>query len=522
MAIVAGVDFGTLSVRVSIVDSERGILASAISEYPLHRKREDPEFATQSHEDHMRALADATLKAVSAAGISGDQVQSIALDTTGSSVVPVDGNMQPLNEYYLWCDHRAKQEAAEITELAHREKLEAIEWCGGVYSSEWGFSKLLHWLRHNPEKREKFASAFEHCDMVAATLCGITHPSQAKRSVCAMGHKWMWNPALGGLPPESFLAKVDPLLSGVRAKLQGEYATSDKIAGTLSSEWAQKLGLRAGIPIPVGAFDAHWDAIGAGAKEGDVVNVVGTSTCIIAYVPKAQLVPGVCGVVPGSVHPQYTGIEAGLSATGDIFSAIARRANTTVESLSKGLENYHAGQTGLLRMTWDNGDRTVLVNPNLGGMTLGWNLQHTAQDELFAAIEGTAFHTRVILDRMSEHGAPTRRVINGGGIPQNNPVLNQVYANVLGRPVLVPSSKVTGLGSAIFAFMAAGVFSSIDEAQQRVCPSHTTYEPQPEAESAYRELYELYRKVYFEFGSPQSRSGFGQLLPTLMRIARHA
>src|SRR5436305_1978029 len=522
MAIVAGVDFGTLSVRVSIVDSERGILASAISEYPLHRKREDPEFATQSHEDHMRALADATRKAVTAAGISGDQVQSIALDTTGSSVVPVDDQMRPLNEYYLWCDHRAKQEAAEITELAHREKLEAIEWCGGVYSSEWGFSKLLHWLRHNPEKREKLASAFEHCDMVAATLFGIKDPAQAKRSVCAMGHKWMCNPALGGLPPDSFLAKVDPLLSGVRAKLQGEYATSDKIAGTLSSEWAQKLGLRAGIPIQVGAFDAHWDAIGAGAKEGDVVNVVGTSTCIIAYAPKAELVPGVCGVVPGSVHPQFTGIEAGLSATGDIFSAIARRANTTVESLSKGLENYHAGQTGLLRMTWDNGDRTVLVNPNLGGMTLGWNLQHTAQDELFAAVEGTAVHTRVILYRMSEHGAATRPVINGGGIPQNNPVLNQVYANVLGRPVLVPSSKVTGLGSAIFAFMAAGVFSSIDEAQQRVCPSHTIYEPQPEAESAYRELYELYRNVYFEFGSPQSRSGFGHVLPTLMRIARHA
>src|SRR6476469_982195 len=330
MAIVAGVDFGTLSVRVSIVDSERGILAFAISEYPLHRKREDPEFATQSHEDHMRALADATRKAVSAAGISGDQVQSIALDTTGSSVVPVDGDMQPLNEYYLWCDHRAKQEAAEITKLAHERGLEAIEWCGGVYSHEWGFAKLLHWLRHNPEKRERFASAFEHCDMVAATLCGIKKPAQAKRSVCAMGHKWMWNPALGGLPPASFLAKVDPMLRGVRGKLDGEYATSDKIAGTLSSEWAQKLGLRAGIPIPVGAFDAHWDAIGAGCREGDVVNVVGTSTCIIAMAHDAQLVPGVCGVVPGSVHPGYTGIEAGLSATGDIFEAIAQRAQTRV------------------------------------------------------------------------------------------------------------------------------------------------------------------------------------------------
>ncbi len=522
MAIVAGVDFGTLSVRVSIVDSVRGILASAISEYPLHRKREDPDFATQSHEDHMRALADATRKAVTAAGISGDQVESIALDTTGSSVIPVGSNMQPLDDYYLWCDHRAKQEAAEITDLAHKEKVPAIEWCGGIYSSEWGFSKLLHWLRHNPEKRGSFASAFEHCDMVAATLCGIKDPTQAKRSVCAMGHKWLWNPALGGLPPESFLEKVDPLLKGVRAKLDGDYATSDKIAGTLAPEWAQKLGLRAGIPVPVGAFDAHWDAIGAGAKEGDVVNVVGTSTCIIAYAPKAQLIPGVCGVVPGSVHPGFTGIEAGLSATGDIFSAIARRANTSVEELSKGLDKYRAGQTGLLRLTWDNGDRTVLVNANLGGMTIGWNLQHTAQDELFAAIEGTALHTRVILDRMSEYGAPTKRVINGGGIPQSNPVLNQVYANVLDRPVLVPSSKVTGLGSAIFAFMAAGIFSSIDEAQQSVCPSHTIYKPQPETHEVYRELFELYRKLYFEFGSPRTGEAFGNVLPSLIRIARRA
>jgi L-ribulokinase len=516
---VAGVDFGTLSVRVSIVDSERGLLASAVAEYPLHRKREDPDFATQSHEDHMRALAEATHRAVQAAGITGDQIASIALDTTGSSVIPVGQGMVPLDDYYLWCDHRAKLEAALITELARIEKLQAIEWCGGVYSSEWGFAKLLHWLRHNPDKREKFVSAFEHCDMVAATLCGITNPRQVKRSVCAMGHKWMWNPSLGGLPPESFLAKVDPLLVGARDKLEGQYATSDKIAGTLTSEWAEKLGLRAGIPIPVGAFDAHWDAIGAGAKEGDVVNVVGTSTCIIAYASKAQLIPGVCGVVPGSVHPQFTGIEAGLSATGDIFSAIARRANTTVEELSKGLDKYRAGQTGLLRMTWDNGDRTVLVNANLAGMTIGWNLMHTAQDELFAAIEGTAFHTRVILDRMSEYGAPTERVINGGGVPQNNPVLNQVYANVLGRPVLVPSGKVTGLGSAIFAFMAAGTFKAIDEAQNKICPKFTVYEPQPQAQTIYGALYELYRRIYFAFGNPSS-SEFGEVLPKLIQIAR--
>ena len=258
-----------------------------------------------------------------------------------------------------------------------------------------------------------------------------------------MGHKWLWNDSLGGLPPEDFLAGVDPLLAGVRDKLQGDYATSDHIAGHLSPAWAEKLGLEPGIPIPVGAFDAHWDAIGAGCQTDDMVNVVGTSTCIIGITRSPNLVPGVCGVVPGSVHPRRTGIEAGLSAVGDIFSAIAQRAGTTVEELSNGLEHYRAGQTGLLRLTWDNGDRTVLVNPNLRGITLGWNLQTTAQDELFAAIEGTAFHTRVILDRMEEYGVHMKRVINGGGIPQKNEVLNQVYANVLGRPVLVPSGSVT-------------------------------------------------------------------------------
>jgi len=346
MAIVAGVDFGTLSVRVTLVDSEKGVLQSAVCEYPLHRKREDPEHATQSHEDHMRALASATRSALERAGVSGDKVEAIALDTTGSSVIPVDCSMQPLNDYYLWCDHRAKGEAAEITELAHREGLEAIKWCGGVYSSEWGFSKLLHWLRHNPEKREKFASAFEHCDMVAATLCGITDPAKVIRSVCAMGHKWLWNPELGGLPPEDFLVKVDPLLKGVRAKMDGVYATSDHLAGKLCPYWAEKLGLSAGIPVPVGAFDAHWDAIGAGCRIDDMVNVVGTSTCIIGIIREANLVPGVCGVVKGSVHPAFTGIEAGLSATGDIFSAIAQRAGKSISELSKGLEKYRAGQTG--------------------------------------------------------------------------------------------------------------------------------------------------------------------------------
>jgi L-ribulokinase len=520
MALVAGVDFGTLSVRVSIFDSVKGRLGAGAAEYPLLRKKEDPDHATQSHADHMKALALASRKAIAAAGVDGQAVEAIALDTTGSSVIPVGERLEPIDDYYLWCDHRAWKEAAEITAAAHARGLTAIEWCGGTYSSEWGFAKLLHWLRNNPDKRARMVTALEHCDMVAAVLCGITDPAAAPRSVCAMGHKWMWNAALGGLPPEEFLVGIDPLLQGVREKLAGRYETSDQIAGHLTAEWAGKLGLRPGIPVPVGAFDAHWDAIGAGVKLGDVVNVVGTSTCIMAIGEKPQLVPGVCGVVPGSIDPKRTGIEAGLSATGDIFEAIARRAGTTVAALSEGLENYRAGETGLLRLTWDNGDRTVLVNPELSGITLGWRLTHTAQDELFAAIEGTAFHTRVILERMEEYGVPVRRVINGGGIPQRNQVLNQVYANVLGKPVLVPAGDVTSLGSAIFAFLAAGTFRTIEEAQEALCPAYRTVAPQADAAAIYAELYPLYRSLYFSFGEKPSKPvEIGAILPKLRSVA---
>jgi len=273
----------------------------------------------------------------------------------------------------------------------------------------------------------------------------------------------------------------------------------------------------------VGAFDAHWDAIGAGVRLGDVVNVVGTSTCIMAVGEKAALIPGVCGVVEGSIDPARTGIEAGLSATGDIFEAVARRAGTTVAELSRGLENYRAGVTGLLRLTWDNGDRTVLVNAELSGVTLGWRLTHTAQDELFAAIEGTAFHTRVILERMEEHGVPIRRVINGGGVPQKNPVLNQVYANVLGKPILVPKGDVTSLGSAIFAFLAAGAFRSVEEAQAALCPGYNTVEPQAPEAAVYRELYPLFHKLYYSFGQRQSAPvEIGEVLPELRRVAARA
>ena len=520
MALVAGVDFGTLSVRVTIVNDQQGPLGMGSAALLLQRDRRDPDFATQSHCTHMRALAEAMRAALADAGVDGESIAALALDTTGSSVVPVGVNFEPLDDYYLWCDHRAHAEAQEITDVGRAFGIEALEWCGGVYSHEWGFAKLLHWLRHNPTEREHFVTALEHCDMVAAHLTGNLDLTTLRRSVCAMGHKWMWNPAWGGFPSQEFLSAVDPLFDGIRAKLAGVVQPSDKLAGTLCERWAAVLGLPTGIPIPTGAFDAHWDAVGAGARVGDLVNVVGTSTCIITLADTASPVRGVCGVVPDSAAPGHVCIEAGLSAVGDILDAIARRAGTTVGELSRGLEGFRPGQTGLLRMTWDNGDRTVLIRADLGGVTFGWDLGHTAQDELFAAIEGTGFHTRIILDRLADHDVRIDRVINTGGIPQRNHVLNQVYANILGREVIVPDRDPTGFGACIFASVAAGSHATVAESQNAICSPCRHYHPDPGARYTYDELYGLYRSVYFALGGPGDAVLPADLLPTLSRIRR--
>jgi L-ribulokinase len=497
LTVVAGVDFGTESVRVSILHSEKGRLGFGIGSYPVLTRRDDADFAAQRHEDHCRALETAFAAALSAAKVQGGEIKALALDTTGSTMVAVDENLRPLSDYYLWCDHRAWREAAAITAKARERKLAALDWSGGTYSSEWGFAKLLHWLRHHPEKRSSFATALEHCDLMVATLCGITDLAALPRSICAMGHKWMWNESLGGLPSDAFLTAVDPLFAGVRQRLCGTYRTSAAIAGTLSEEWARRLSLKAAIPIPVGALDAHWDAIGAGCQLGDVVNVIGTSTCIMALSETERLIPGVSGIVQGSIHPAKMGIEAGLAAVGSLFDAIARRAHTSIDRLTEEAANYRAGQTGLMRFAWDNGDRSVLADPRLRGISLGWRLNHSAADEFFAAIEGTALHTRIVLERMEEYGVPIDRVIHGGGIPQRNDMLNRVYADVLGKPILVPAKDTTSLGSGIFAFLATGAFASVEEAQEALSPGYRVIEPRNEGVKTYTELFPRFRELYF-------------------------
>jgi L-ribulokinase len=520
MSLVAGVDFGTQSVRFSIFDSERGRLGAGVANYPVLRRAEDANYAAQRHADHLNALVSAATEAVAAAEIDGHDIEALGIDTTGSTIVPVNQRLEPLDDYYLWCDHRGWREAAAITQAARAQQLPALDWCGGTYSSEFGWSKLWHWLQHNPAQRDQFATAVEHCDLITATLCGISAPDQLPRSICAMGHKWLWNESLGGFPPESFFAGLDPALGSARQRMSGRFARSCDIAGTLSTEWANRLGLSAGIPLPVAALDAHWDAIGAGIRLGDIVNVIGTSTCVMAISERATPIPGVFGVVQGSIHPSYAGIEAGLSAAGDLFEAIARRANTKLAALAAAVANYQAGQTGLLRLVWDHGDRTILANPHLSGVTLGWTLASTAADELYAAMEGTAFHTRIIFERLAEHGVPIERVIHTGGIPRRSPMINQMYASVLGLPVLVPVGDTTSLGSAIFAFLAAGTFKTIEEAQDALCPAFAQIDPLSSAKQIYAELFSHFRSLYFALGrenaEPQS---FGNLLTALKRTS---
>lgn len=497
MPIVAGIDFGTRSVRVSIVDDTRGMLGNCAQSYEVILKNDDPDHASQRHADHMDALSNAFQGALAAAKIGGSEIEALALATTASTIVPLGADMLPLDDYYLWCDHRAKKEAAEINDTARRTGWEGIAWAGGSYSAEMGLAKILHWLRNNPEKRGQVAAVAEHGDVAVATLCGITDPDKLPRGACAMGHKWLRNPAHGGLPPREFLRAVDPLLENIADKLQGPCETSDRIAGQLCEKWAKKLGLRAGIPVPFAGVDAHWDTVAAGITPGDVVNIVGTSSCVMALARNSDPIPGIFSMAPGSIIPGFIGIEAGLSAAGDLLDAIARRAGKTVAEMSQAVSHYKAGQSKLIRLAWDNGDRCVLMNPQLRGITLGWTLQSTAEDEFHAALESLAFHTKIILDRFAEHGVPIDRVINGGGIPRKNDTLNQIYANVLNKPVLVAKSDTTGLGAAIFALRAMGKFKTIEDAQKHLCPPQRVFTPEKDAVETYGRLFARFKRLYF-------------------------
>ena len=552
-----GVDYGTNSVRALVVDLRDG-REVGVSVYPYPHGTDgvlldpkDPNLARQSPADYIRGFLKTVREAVRAAAASDgnfrpDLVVGLGVDTTGSTPIPVakDGTPlallpafrdEPAAQAWLWKDHTASREAAEITETARRMGVPYLEWCGGTYSSEWFWAKVLHCLRTAPKVFRAAYSWVELCDFIPAYASGILDPLAMKRSVCAAGHKALYSESWGGLPSDEFLSALDPALADLRGRLYAEAVPSDHIAGFLDKTVAKKVGLPAGIAVAVGAFDCHHGAVGAGIRPGTLVKVVGTSTCDIMVAPKGAAlaaVPGVCGVVMSSVVPGAYALEAGQSAVGDIFKWYVDRlcpaafdGANPYAALEKAAEALRPGESGLLALDWNNGNRTILGNPNLVGLLLGQTLYTTAPEIYRALVEATAFGARAILERVAEHGVPTREIVLCGGLAEKSPMLCQIYADVLGRPVKISRSAQTcALGAAVFGAVAAGFFRDVAQAQKAVTGvSAVSYKPAAKARKTYDRLYALYRRLHDAFGVPGAApAAFGDLMPELIAIRQEA
>lgn len=548
-----GLDYGTNSCRSLLVDIDSGReLGSVVFPYPSGKSGiltdpADPNVARQNPQDYLDGMVEIIAGALAQAkeknpDFDAADVIGIGIDTTGSTVIPVDDAGTPLamkeafrdnlNAYvWLWKDHTAHQEATDITKKASSDRPEYLAKCGGTYSSEWWWSKIWHCLKVDRIVFDAAYSWVEHCDWLPAVLTGNDKPSEIKRSVCAAGHKAIYCDEWGGLPDKEFLSSLDPALADLRDRLYNHAATSSVKAGSLTSEWADRLGLSAGTPVSVGAFDAHHGAVGSGVKTGTLVKILGTSTCDITVVPNSEdlgNVPGVCGVVDGSVLPDHFGIEAGQSAVGDIFlwfvnhlvpdSYGANQDEKFIE-MEQRTRSQKPGETGLIALDWNNGNRTILTDVRLSGMILGQTL-HTEAHEIYRAlIEATAFGALTIINRMEEYGIKIDEVVNTGGLAVKNATLMQIYADVLGRPLRVAASDQTcALGAAIFGAACSGA-ASIAEIQANCCKvQDTEYTPIPENEEVYSELYGIYKRLHDAFGRADWSDSLGHVMKDLIDI----
>lgn len=527
-----GLDFGTNSARALIVDLRSGReVATAVANYAGGRAgilldRRDPSVARQNPADYAasltRCVKAALRQAAKTRGFGPDRIVGMGVDTTASTPIPVDAACTPLAykpalrnnlnaQAWLWKDHTSHAEAQEITELARRERPEYLTLCGGVYSSEWFWSKILHCRRVAPKVFRAAASWVEQCDYIPALLTGCQDVRAIRRSMCGAGHKALFHPR-HGLPAADFLAKLHPDLGRLRAELYEQALTSDQVAGGLSATWARKLGLLPGTPVAVGAIDAHLGAVGAGIKPGTLVKILGTSSCDMVVVPKdgpMPDIPGLCGVADGSIVPGYWGVEAGQPAVGDIFDWWVRHFDGRPDAhqrLMREARRLKPGQSGLLALDWNNGNRSILVDVRLTGLLLGQTLHTTPAEVYRALIEASAMGARVIMERFEEYGVAVREVINCGGIAEKNPLLMQIYADVTGRPMKISRSAQTcALGAAICGAVAAGParggHRTVEAAQKRMCGvKPTVYRPAAAARRCYDELYTLYRNLYDAFG----------------------
>lgn len=542
-----GIDYGTNSVRALVVRTKDGAeLGTAIFQYPSGHQGvlldpKDHHLARQNPADHLlgleKTIKGALAQAKKTKGFDARRVVGLGVDTTGSSPVPVDATNTPLAldkkwsvnlaaHCWLWKDHTSVKEAAEITALAAKIRPNYIAKCGNTYSSEWFWAKILHCKRTAPKVFSAAYSWVELADWIPSVLAGVTDPKAVMRGVCCAGHKALYADEWGGLPDKEFLARLDPALADLRDRLYDVAHDATASAGGLSAAWAKKLGLPPGIPIAIGEMDVHYGAIGSGVTEGTLVKVIGTSTCDCGVVSAGKTVadiPGICGIVKGAILPGYYGLEAGQSAVGDIFKwfvegvlgDVSLHARLTAEAAK-----LKPGQSGLLSLDWNNGNRTILVDQLLTGLTVGATLYTTKAELYRALIEATAFGARAIIERFKEYGVPIERVVCAGGIAEKNPLLMQIYADVTGCTMLVAgSSQACALGSAISAAVLAGEHPDFATAQRKMTRlKKVAYKPKAANVKVYDQLYALYRQLHDSFGGLNKSADLSRIMKDLLEI----
>ena len=549
-----GLDYGTNSVRALIVDASSGEeIATNVFSYPhgeagILLDPKDPNLARQHPADYLegveRAVTGALAAAAAVPGFAPSGVIGIGVDTTGSTPIPVGADGQPLAltpafwddlaaMAWLWKDHTGHEEAAEITALAEKMRPQYLAKCGGRYSSEWFWSKILHCARVAPRVFDAAHSWVEHADWLPAVLTGTTAPAALKRCICAAGHKALFHASWGGYPDAEFLAALDPRLARLRQSLPDVASNISEAAGALTPEWAARLGLPAGIPVAVSAFDAHLGGVGSGIQPGVLVKIIGTSTCDMMVAPLGQNlpdVPGLCGIVPESILPGMYGLEAGQSAVGDIFNWFVNylqpggAESGSHEALTRAAEKLAPGASGLLALDWNNGNRTVLVDQRLTGLLLGTTL-HTTPAEIYRAlVEATAFGARVIMERFEEYGVKVERIVNCGGIAAKNPMVMQIYADAMGRPVEISRSAQTcalgaAIAGAVVAGKAAGGYDNFADAVDAMTGvQEKTFVPNPAAVAIYDRLFALYKQLHDAFGIAGHQAALSNVMKDLLQI----
>ncbi len=539
-----GMDFGSDSVRALIVNTATGEeLATAVHYYTRWKEGKYCDPSKNQFRQHPLDYIEGVENTIKNALTQVDDevrnnIVGIGIDTTGSTPVAVDRTGTPLAliegfeenpnaMFVLWKDHTGIKEADEINELCKNWDVDYSQFEGGIYSSEWFWSKILHVSRADKDVLKEAYSWVEHCDWIPFLLTGGNNVSDMKRSRCAAGHKALWHESFGGLPPNDFFIALDPILDGLTSRLFTETQTSDVSAGKLSEEWADRLGLSTSVVVAVGAFDCHMGAVGVNIEPYYLTKVMGTSTCDILVTPKSEeehLVKGICGQVDGSVIPGMLGLEAGQSAFGDIYAWYNRLlswpikelignstlidAATKIKLIDEALGNLipklseeaskePIGASGELALDWMNGRRTPDANQNLKGVISGLNLGSTSPKVFRALVEATCFGAKKIADRFINEGIPIKGVIAIGGIAQKSPFIMQMMSDVLNMPIkVVKSEQACALGAAIFGAVAANLHEDTFAAMNVMAsPFETIYQPNMANAAAYKQVYERYNTL---------------------------